>query len=307
MSLIPFTAVGDFSTVLALGNRAQGLNSTVFIDAQPGHANLFQGPSDMKQSYFVKPQGLADRVKDGDKFEINLQVDEATMQDFKMAAGAFDEWVLSTVHARKGELLPTKASFINSVDALRPLYVSGRLIKAGAMSDKLPSGKYNDTVRLRVVGEWAKHVKGVNTRVVNVRGVAKTTVDSCEWGARTTPVASNETRFYIWVRTNEAGKDVYTDKITGPDGVTRVVGPQDATPGCTITPLFSLSHMYFTDGFGVTATARALYIKARKEDTEGGAGGDDAEGSGSNKKRRRDADLPTLGGAVIESSTETTL
>lgn len=307
MSLIPFTAVGDFSTVLSLGNRAQGLNSTVFIDARPGHANLFQGPSDMKQSYYIKPQGLADKVKEGDKFEINLQIDEEKMAEFKAAAGTFDEWVLSTVHARKGELLPTKASFINSVDALRPLYVSGRLIKTGAASDKLPSGKYNDTMRLRVVGDWAKYVKGVNTRVVNVRGTAKTTVDSCEWTARTTPVAPNETRFYLWVRTNEAGKDVYTDKITGPDGVTRLVGPQDAQPGCTVTPLFSISHMYFTDGFGVTATARALYIKPRLE--EAGAGGEEGDGAegGASKKRKRDAELPTLGGAVIESSEETTV
>jgi hypothetical protein len=122
-------------------------------------------------------------------------------------------------------------------------------------------------------------------------------------------VAPTETRFYLWVRTNDTGKDVYTDKVTGPDGVTRLVGPQDAMPGCTVTPLFSLSHMYFTDGFGVTATARALYIKPRVEEA-GGAGGDEESGEAggsAGKKRRRDAELPTLGGAVIESASETTV
>jgi hypothetical protein len=62
-------------------------------------------------------------------------------------------------------------------------------------------------------------------------------------------------------------------------------------------------------GFGVTATARALYIKPRKEEAEEGAGGseDGASEGGSGKKRRRDAELPTLGGAVIETSNETAL
>lgn len=300
MALTPFAAVGDFSTVLSLGSRAQGLNSTVFIDAQPGHSNLFQGPADMRSSFPIKPTGLSDKVKQGDRFEINLQVDDEAMADFKAASGRFDEWALTTVHARKGELLPTKAGFITSVDALRPLYVSGRLLKMGAVNDKLPSGKYKDTLRLRITGEWADYVMGVNTRVVSIRGASKTTVDSCEWAPRSKPVGSNETRFYLFVRTNESGQDVYTDKVTQPDGVTRMVGPQDAKPGCIITPLFSLSHMYFTDGFGVTATARALYIKPRKDEPEEAG----AEGSAAPRRGRGGAELPTLGGAVIETAND---
>lgn len=292
MSLLPFSSVQDFSTVLSIGPLAKGMNGTLFFEAQPGHANLFQGPADMKQSYSIKPQGMNSTVKSGDKFEINLQVSAEDCADFVSAAARFDEFVLSSIYARKGEVLPKKADVINSVDGLRVLYHNGRLIKAG--SDDKNGGKYPDNLRLKIVGEWGTYVASANTKVVSVKGMDKTVVDSVEWQGRTKPCAANETRFYLWVRKNEAGQDVYTDKVTSDKGVTRLVGPQDCRPGYAVTPVFSLSHVYVSEGIGANATARALYIKPVERAVD--------EGDSKTGFSATTSEIPMLGGAVLETS-----
>lgn len=206
------------------------------------------------------------------------------------AVSRFDRFLLASVFARKGEVLPKKASVINSVDALAILYHSGRLIKSGAQDKN--GGFYPDNFRLKITGEWGSHVSQAHTKVVQVKGQEKTVVDYCDWKERTKALAPNETRFYMWVRT-EGGKDVYADRLPSETGVgTRLVGPQDCVPGCSVTPVFSLSHVYVGEGVGVTATARVLYIRpgaAREEE-----GGDSSSPSFSA------ATIPMLGGAVLE-------
>lgn len=254
MSLRVFSEVSDFSAVLRLADKL-GVGNTLFFEALPGHANIFRGPS-MRQSYPVKPQGVASSVKPGDKFEINLQTEDGS--SFVESCGQFDVFVKGCVFARKAELLPAKASVIRTADSLDLLYSSGHLIKVGARDKN--GGKYPDNLRLRIVGDWSESVIGVNTRVVNMKGVEKTVVDTCEWKGRDKAMKPEETKFYLWLRTNDVGKDVYTDRIVE-SGVSRLVGPQDCAPGAMVTPVFAVSHMYFNEGMGVTATARALYIK----------------------------------------------
>lgn len=300
MALVQFDAVKDFSTALNVGPLAKGMNGTLFFEPNAGYSNLFQGPSDMKQSYHIKPQGMNSSVKASDKFEINLQVKGEGHADFVSAMARLEEFVLATLYARKGEVLPKKADVIHSVDAMRILLHSGRLIKSGA-EDK-SGGKYPDNFRLKVVGTWGSYVSGVNTKVVAVKGSEKTMIDSCEWSPRTTAVAANETRFYLWVRTTAEGKDVYTDKIVGEDGVQRLVGPQDCKPGCTLTPLFSLSHVYVGDSIGINAVARALYVKPA---SAGGAADDGSEFAVTSSSRA--TEVPLLGGIVLEGAEEETL
>lgn len=304
MALVPFQDVKDFSTALTVGPLAKGMNGTLFFEPNAGHSNLFQGPADMRQSYHIKPQGMNTTVKPGDKFEINLQVKAGGEHAALVAAmERLDEFVLASLYARKGEVLPKKADVVHSVDALRILLHSGRLIKAGA-EDK-SGGKYPDNLRLKVVGAWGNYVAGVTTKVVSVKGAEKTMIDACEWKPRTSPVAANETRFYLWVRTSAEGKDVYTDKVVGEDGVQRLVGPQDAKPGCTITPVFSLSHVYVSESIGINAVARALYIKPM---AGGGGGGEEGEEfSATSGTARMHTEVPLIAGIVLEGAETTTL
>jgi hypothetical protein len=299
MALVPFDAVKDFSTALNVGPLAKGMNGTLFFEPNAGHSNLFQGPADLRQSYHIKPQGMNSTVKPGDKFEINLQV--KGQDKFVAAMERLEDFVLASLYARKGEVLPKKADVVHSVDALRILLHSGRLIKAGA-EDKT-GGRYPDNLRLKVVGNWSAYVSGVTTKTVSVKGSERAMIDACEWAPRTTPVAANETRFYLWVRATPEGKDVYADKVVGPDGVQRLVGPQDAKPGCTITPVFSLSHVYVSESIGITATARALYIKpGASGGGGGGSGGEDGEFSATSS--RAVAEVPLLGGILLEGAEE---
>jgi hypothetical protein len=295
MSIVNFSSVPDFNAVLAISSKTMGASGTVYFDARPGQSNLFQGPVDMKQSFYVRPAGMAKEIKKGTRFEINLQVNKSAPDTaaFVDACARLDKMVLASVYARKAELLPSKAPFIDSMDALKPLYVSGRLLKNGSTASD--GSKYEDTIRLKVVGDWGEFVDKVNTRTVVMRGTSTAMVDSCDWRPRQTPLGEQETRFFLYKKTTPEGKDVYTDKVaipglTGPDGKPqyRAVGPQDCTPGALITPLFSMSNVYFTEGFGVTATARALYVKPRVEAKAGGGGG--AGGSA----------VPMLPGATLE-------
>lgn len=297
MSLQQFTSVSDFSAALRLTEKL-GLGNTLFFEAQPGHANVFRGPA-MRQSYSVKPQGMQSTVKPGDKFEINLQVDDGS--PFVEACNNLDAFVKGAVFARKAELLPAKASLIKSPDSLDVLFASGHLIKAGAKDKN--GGKYPDTLRLRIAGEWADSVTGVNTRVVNMKGTEKTVVDTCEWKGRDKPLKPEETKFYLFVRTNEEGKDVYADRIVeAGTGISRLVGPQDCAIGATITPVFTVSHMYFNEGMGIVATARALYIKpAVREEGEAGASGSDSAAFTS-----RTTEAPLLDDVVVEKHETTT-
>lgn len=292
MSLVPFDAITDFSTVLKMGPVAKGMNGTLFLEAMPGHSNLFQGAPAMKQSYHIKPQGLNAIVKPGDKFEVNLQVKGDECKKFLASMEKLEDFVLSSLFARKGEVLPKKASVIHNVDALRILFQSGKLIKTGA--DDKNGGKYPDNLRLKVVGEWGTYIKGTNNKTIMVKGSEKTMIDSCEWQVRTKPVSATETHFYLWVRCNTDGKDVYTDKIVE-DGVQRLVGPQDCKPGCLITPIFSLSHVYVNEGIGIVGVARALYIKAA-------VGTDDTSSEEFSASSSRREEVPLLAGAVLDSA-----
>lgn len=287
MALAPFATVKEFDTEVVLAPKAPGMNAAVFFNPRPGKSNLFIGMTDMKQSFYVRPNGASmDGIKKNPKFEINLQVDTSSPQGkaFVQAATLLDDYVLAQVFARKTELLPAKAAYIPSVDALKPLYVSGKFIKEGGTTSDGES-KYAPTIKLKVVGEWHKYVTGVTTRTVTIRGQSRGIPDQCTWSARTEPVQAHETKFYLWKRTNDKGEDVYTDKIALPANFTagtgaatateyRMVGPQDAKPGCLITPVFGLNCVYFSDGFGVSAVARAIYIKPRLD----GRGGEDGYG-----------------------------
>lgn len=289
MSIQTFAEVADFSAVLRLADKL-AIGNTLFFEAMPGHSNLYTGPA-MRQSYNVKPQGFQASVKAGDKFEINLQTSTPECRPFEEACGRLDDFVKSAVFARKAELLPAKDSVIKSADSLDLLFSSGHLIKAGTKDKN--GGKYADNLRLRIVGDWAEFVSGVSTRVVNMKGTDKTVVDACEWSPRTKALKPTETKFYLWLRTNEAGKDVYADRIIDAvTGVSRLVGPQDCVVGSTITPLFAVSHMYFNEGMGITAVARALYIKPAAE----------PESAGGEFSATTTSSVPLLGGIELESA-----
>lgn len=272
MSIQPFSSVSDFSSELSIGRRATGTSMTAFLDPKPGKTNVFQGPMDMKQLFYVRPVGVGSddmdkfKAKKNVKFEINLEVKPEEL-DFAASCGRFDDFLLAGVFARKGELMPSKASLINTVDALKPLYVSGKFLHEGGMS-ATTGNKYADTIKLRLVGDWQPWVEKVVMRAPKGKATWAS-VDYCEWKPRdpkTSPLAPADTRFFLWVRKDEAsGKDVYTDKVAMGNGLVRMVGPEDCKPGCLVTPIFSMANVYVSDGFGVTVNARALYIKPRVE------------------------------------------
>lgn len=259
-----FSDVKDFRTVLALAPKAPGMNSAVFFQALPGHQNAFIGLPGMRQAFFVRPNGT-DSSKKGMKFEINLQMDETSPDAaaFIKACEALDDFVLHEVFARKTELMPSKAAYITSVDALKPMYVSGQFLKPATHAQN--GTRYPPSIKLKVVGNWDKQVTSVTTRTVTMRGATRSIPDKCTWAPRTDAVGPEETKFFMYKRTKENGEDVYVEKVPSADGGGRYVGPEDATPGCFISAIFSLNCVYFSDGFGVSAVARAIYIKPRPD------------------------------------------
>lgn len=297
MSIVPFSSVSSFSDELTLGRRASGTSMSAFFDARSGKTNIFQGPENMKQLFYVRPAGIGSddmdkfRAKKGIKFDINLEV---TDPSFVEACGRFDEFTLASVFARKGELMPSKASFITSVDSLQPLYVSGRFLHKGGVSAE---GKaYADTIKLKVVGDWTPYVTKIHMRTAKGgKSGSWPTVDYCEWAPRdlkTHPYGPADTRFFLWTRKDAVtGLDVYTDKVKLEDGTLRAVGPEDCKPGCLITPIFSMANVYVSEGFGVTANARALYIKPRPE----------AEERKDKPAAFNAESLPMLGGAMMDA------
>lgn len=265
-----FAEVADFSTELALGKKG---NSAVWFDALPGKGNLWVGPRDMKQAFYVRPiSGLSK----GCKFEINLRVDEANTE-FKAACQALDDFVLKSVFGRKDEILGSKATYIKSPDALFPLYATGKLLKDGKPA--ADGTMYPSTIKLQVLGKWADYVESCETKTVTMRGAPRSIVDRCIWKPRTEALEPGETRFYLWTRTNDKGEDVYAEKITMADGSVRLVGPEDCTPGSEVTPVFSLACLYMNEGIGVSAAAKALYIKPRAPTKTGAGSGFSAETS----------------------------
>lgn len=294
VSVTTFSEVRNFADELSIGTRSTSANGAVYFNPKPGHYNLYKGPDDMKQSFYVRPMKLnnmnTSSVKPGTKFEINLQVKDP---GFVAACGRLDDYVLDAVFARKAELLPSKAEWIKSKDALVPMYVKGKFLSPGSPA---PDGSmYADTIRLKIIGEWAPFVTAVKTRKITMRGEKREMADSCEWAPRnltTHPMGPADTRFFLWLRTDEkTGGDVYTDKVKTAEGEYRAVGPQDCLPGCTITPIFSMSNIYFNDNIGVTADARALYIRPRV---------DTRVVPGMFGKAGAAAAVPMLGGAIIE-------
>jgi hypothetical protein len=268
MSLVPFTTVKDFASVLTIGRRANGTSMTAFVDPKPGCQNIFYGPSDMKQKFHVRPLGFSSddveafRTKKNAKFELNLEVDDET-GEFAEAARRLDAFVLKSVFDRKSELMPSKAAYIITPDALTPLYINGKFLREGSTSSD--GKKYNPSIRLRVTGSWNGYVSGLRMRAPSGRATWAS-VDRCDWQPRnpTHAVTGMETRFFLWVKKDEkTGKDVYTDKVPTAGGELRLVGPEDCKPGCLVTPVFSFNSVYVNDGFGVSADARAIYIKPR--------------------------------------------
>lgn len=139
---------------------------------------------------------------------------------------------------------------------------AGKLLKEGKAA---PDGSvYPSTIKLQVVGKWAEYVDSCVEKTVVMRGTPRSIVDRCRWKPRTTALEANETRFYLWQSRTAEGEDVYTEKMDMPGGGDpRLVGPQDCLPGCEVTPVFTLSCIYVSEGFGVSAVAKALYIRPR--------------------------------------------
>jgi hypothetical protein len=184
-----------------------------------------------------------------------------------------DAFVLKAVYGRKDELLGKKAAYILNEDALYPLYAAGKLLKEGKTATD--GTQYASTIKLQVVGKWAEYVDSTVEKTVVMRGTPRSIVDRCRWKPRTTPLEANETRFYLWQRKNKDGTDVYAEKVDMADGSpARLVGPQDCLPGCEVTPIFTLSCIYVSEGFGISAVAKALYIKPRASVMSGGSAGD---------------------------------
>lgn len=260
MSLQLFSSSIDFGSLYKDGKKGTG--NAVWLEPKEGCVNTFRGPSNLIQTFPIRPSGAGSTVDEKTKFEIHLAVDAVAHSGFIEAAKKFDDWTIDHVFANKSVYMPSRATYIADKSGLLPLFGAGKFLKTGG--NKRDGGKYDDVLRLKIQGKWNKYV----SEVVMRQGIAKSggTVswpDYCKWLPRTEVLDKDETRFYIWVKTDAEGKDVYVDKVFEKDGSWRLVGPQDCRPGHEFTPVFSPSCIYFMDGFGLSITARALFIKPR--------------------------------------------
>lgn len=221
----------------------------------------FVGPKNMRLPYSLRPTNVDNgTIKINSKFDMELSLED--VPEFEEACRKFDEWVVDQAFARKTEFFGNKAQYVTTRETVMAMYSTGKLMKAGKA--KPDGGAYPSTIRFKVSGSWANYVSSITTRPYVADGKTMSLPDRCNWFTRplSDPVGKDETKFWMAVPGKE---NTFTDKLQDGAGGYRLVGPQDCVPGSKITPVFTLSSLYITEGFGVTVTAKEVYITPRAE------------------------------------------
>lgn len=244
---------------------APGIGRIAYLNMR-APALAYVGPTDMRVQYAIKPSNLdevnASAIKPYSKFDVELAIDETTMGKFEDACRTFDNWIVESAFAKKQDFFGNNSQYFTTVHSVEGMYASGRMLKAG--KPKPEGGFYQNSIRCKIVGGWYKYAESVVTKPVSVEGNTRYLAERCIWKARpvSDPVAVGETKFWLKVG------DTYTGKIDDGKGGVRLVGPGDCTPGSKVTPVFAISSIYINKGFGITITAKELYISPRVLDVE---------------------------------------
>ena len=258
--------------------NASGKGAMVLLDYTEGaRVGKFASPnSGMRQMWNIRPASMDGTIKDGDKFNLEVEIGPEH-EAFAKKANAFDDYVLNSAFANKKEWFGDKnAAKIDSVAALNMTY--NKLIIEGKQNRS--GGKYNDSIRFKIEGSWAKYVSEVTYREddPDKKGMPK----DCSWTPRlvnaldpNTEVKENETQFFLYMSKDPTtGIDNYSDRVPVVDAAKhhvkdkdgnnlwRYVGPQDCRQNSRLTIVFAANRVWISDvRFGVVLTAKKVYIK----------------------------------------------
>lgn len=257
--------------------NASGKGKMVFLDYSDGpvKSNKFAGPRDMRQMWAIRPASLDNgELKDNAKFNLELEITPENKL-FLDSINNLDQFVMKTALENKDAWFGAKnASKIDSVDALRLTYtktvIEGKPNRNG--------GKYNDSIRMKIEGNWGKYMNEVVFKDDDPNGMPK----ECTWHPRmvntldpSQDLKDNETMFFLYMNKDPvSGIDNYADRVPVIDaaghqikdnqnnGLWRYVGPQDCKPNSRITVIFTASRVWISDvRFGITIAAKKVYIK----------------------------------------------
>lgn len=246
-----------------------GKGKTAWLDYTdgPSRSAKFATPKELRQMWPIRPAG-----EDNQKFNLELELGPEA-ESFLKKCGMYDDFILETAFQNRKEWFGSNSAKLTSVNDMRITY--NKLTVDG--KENRNGGKYNDSIRFKIEGQWNKYLKEVLYREEN-DSMPRDTL----WNPRfvnpldsSSEVKDNETQFFLFMSKDPVtGIDNYHDRVPVNDaaghqlkdkdgnGIWRYVGPQDCRQNSRVTVVFTANRVWISDmRFGVTLTAKKIYIK----------------------------------------------
>jgi hypothetical protein len=261
---MPVTSIekANLDSIKANAPKMFGKAKLVFLD--PKDNLIFVTPK-LTQIWNIRPTS-----DDGaDKFSLEVKVGEI-VDTFKNGVIAFDQNVRKLAFANKKAWFGKEADDITTENDLRMKHTQS--IKKG--NDKQDGTKWDDSMKFKVTG-WSSQVGEI---VYRGDGDAKMPFD-VKWNSRPVDAQGgggpddNQTKFYICEGIDmTTGKekmapwtpcvDPAGNQIKDAHGNTKweFVGPKHCQPGCEVRIVFHASMVWIASKFGVTLSARQVFI-----------------------------------------------
>lgn len=237
-------------------------------------ANFFEGEEFRVKFAPIPALDETMQIKPSTKMNLVCQIDpeKAEHAAFLEKAHDADNAVLEHFFAKKMQIWPDKAKYLNDKGALMGMY--NPIVRDGSVGPEGQTYKPSFTLKLCNLSD---NIERLIMKTVEKDGVKKEQVEDVVWKtiiARPGDVLNEKMpKFYLWLDTDKDGNDVVTQKVDvkGKDGkivlntdgtkVRRWVGPQDIKKGDVVRPVFKVQKCYLSQGFGVHLVAEALIIK----------------------------------------------
>lgn len=261
---MPVTSIekANLDIIKANAPKMFGKAKLVFLD--PKDSLVFVTPN-LTQIWNIRPSS-----DDGaDKFSLEVKLGE-NADAFKGGVVAFDQRVRALAFANKKAWFGKDADEIGNENDLRMKHTTS--IKKG--NEKQDGTKWDDSMKFKVTG-WSNQVGEV---VYRGEGDSKMAHD-VKWNSRPVDAQGgggpddNQTKFYICEGIDmTSGKqkmapwtpcvDPAGNQIKDAHGNTKweFVGPKHCQPGCEVRVVFHASMVWIASKFGVTLSARQVFI-----------------------------------------------
>lgn len=247
----------DLNGITALPPKQMGKARLVFLEPK----TLIVTPK-MAQAWRIRPSD-----EKNEKFSLEVKVED---EAFRKSMTDFDMRIRKMAYENRKTWFGKAADSIESEGDLRQMHTMS--IKKG--SERADGTRYDDTIKFVVKG-WSDYVEEV---IYKGEGDKKWPND-VKWKSRLVDPAGHggpddlQTKFYICEnRDMTTGKeqmapwtpcqDPAGNQIKDAHGNVKweFVGPKHCQPGCKLTIVFQASMVWLASKFGVTLTAKQVFI-----------------------------------------------